>query len=184
MVIRRRPRELAASRCRRRSAASDLRCALEGGHEQLRPPPQAQPGPFPKKIPKEVQLFKSDCEKLVERYNTLLKEISEYMKEHSKPNHEDPENSAITLSYYDTDSFFLISIKEDLEILTNDCEELLEKGVKHPEDVHLQSGVIEQNLKQLRELRRYSEQIETALDEYEENIMKIEEEISNNTLCN
>ena len=139
---------------------------------------------FPKKIPKEVQVFRSDCEKLVERYNTLLKEISEYMKDHSKPNHEDPENSAITLSYYDTDSFFLISIKEDLEILTNDCEELLEKGVEHPGDIKLQNGAIEQNLKQLRELRRYSEQIETALNEYEENIMKIEEEISNNTLCN
>ncbi len=139
---------------------------------------------FPKNIPKEVQVFRSDCEKLVERYNTLLKEISEYMKDHSKPNLEDPENSAITLSYYDTDSFFLISIKEDLETLTNDCEELLEKGVRHTEDIQLQNGVIEQNLNQLRELRRYSEQIETALDEYEENIMKIEEEISNNTLCN
>ena len=139
---------------------------------------------FPKKIPKEVQVFRNDCEKLVERYNTLLKEISEYMKDHSKPNHEDPENSAITLSYYDTDSFFLVSIKEDLEILTNDCEKLLRKGVEHPGDIQLQNGAIEQNLKQLRELRRYSEQIETALDEYEENIMKIEEEISNNTLCN
>ena len=128
---------------------------------------------FPKKIPKEVQVFRSDCEKLVERYNTLLKEISEYMKDHSKPNHEDPENSAITLSYYDTDSFFLISIKEDLEILTNDCEELLEKGVEHPGDIQLQNGAIEQNLKQLRELRRYSEQIETALDEYEENILSL-----------
>ena len=139
---------------------------------------------FSKKNPKEVQVFRNDCEKLVERYNTLLKEISEYMKDHSKPNHEDPENSAITLSYYDTDSFFLISIKEDLEILTNDCEELLEKGVEHPGDIQLQNDAIKQNLKQLRELRRYSEQIETALDEYEENIMKIEEEISNNTLCN
>ena len=139
---------------------------------------------FPKKVPKEVQLFRSDCEKLVERYNTLLKEISEYMKDHSKPNHQDPENSAIILSYYDTDSFFLISIKEDLEILTNDCEELLEKGVRHPADISLQNSVMEQNLKQLRELRRYSEQIETALHEYEENIMQIEEEISNNTLCN
>ena len=47
------------------------------------------------KNPKEVQLFKSDCEKLVERYNTLLKEISEYMKEHSKPNHEDPETQLL-----------------------------------------------------------------------------------------
>ena len=139
---------------------------------------------FPKKVPKEVHVFRIECEKLVERYNTLLKEISEYMKDHSKPNHEDPQNSAITLSYYDTDSFFLISIKEDLEILTNDCEELLEKGVKNPGDIHLQNSIIEQNLKQLRELRRYSEQIETALDEYEENIMKIEEEISNNTLHN
>ena len=139
---------------------------------------------FPKKVPKEVQLFRSDCEKLVERYNILLKEISEYMKDHSKPNHQDPENSAIILSYYDTDSFFLISIKEDLEIITNDCEELLEKGVRHPADISLQNSVIEQNLKQLRELRRYSEQIETALHEYEENIMQIEEEISNNTLCN
>ena len=139
---------------------------------------------FPKNIPKEVQVFRNDCEKLVERYNTLLKEISEYMKDHSKPNQEDSENSAITLSYHDTDSFFLISIKEDLEILTNDCEELLEKGVEHPGDIQPQNGAIEQNLKQLRELRRYSEQIETALDEYEENIMKIEEEISNNTLCN
>ena len=139
---------------------------------------------IPKNIPKEVQIFRNDCEKLVERYNTLLKEISEYMKDHSKPNHEDPENSAITLSYYDTDSFFLISIKEDLEILTNDCEELLEKGMEHTREIQLQNGAIEQNLDQLRELRRYSEQIETALDEYEENIMKIEEEISNNTLCN
>ena len=139
---------------------------------------------FPKKLPIEIQVFRNDCEKLVERYNTLLKEISEYMKDHSKPNHEDPENSAITLSYYDTDSFFLISIKEDLEILTNDCEELLEKGVVNPGDIKLQNGPIEQNINQLRELRRYSEQIETALDEYEENIMKIEEEISNNTLCN
>ena len=72
---------------------------------------------FPKKVPEEVQVFRSDCEKLVERYNSLLKEISEYMKDHSKPNHEDPETSAIPLSYYDTASFFLISNKEDLEIL-------------------------------------------------------------------
>ena len=82
---------------------------------------------FHKKIPKEVQLFKSDCEKLVERYNTLLKEISEYMKDHSKPNHEDPENSAITLSYYDTDSFFLISIKKTWKFLQMTVRSCLKK---------------------------------------------------------
>jgi prefoldin subunit 5 len=48
----------------------------------------------------------------------------------------------------------------------------------------LYNEAIKQYLNQLQELRQYSVQIETALHEYEENIMKIEEEISNNTLCN
>ena len=39
-------------------------------------------------------------------------------------------------------------------------------------------------INKLQELRQYSVQIETALQEYEKNIMKIEEEISNETLCN
>lgn len=48
----------------------------------------------------------------------------------------------------------------------------------------MHNDAVEQNINKLNELRQYSEQIETALHEYEENIMKIEEEISNNTLCN
>jgi chromosome segregation ATPase len=90
----------------------------------------------------------------------------------------------LSLSYQDTDSFFLISIKDELANLTDDCEELLEKRVQHPLETQSHNDAIEKYLNQLRELRRYSEQIETALHEYEENIMKIEEEISNNTLCN
>ncbi|MBC8257900.1 MAG: hypothetical protein H8E38_02700 [SAR324 cluster bacterium] len=139
---------------------------------------------FSYKLPHELQKYRTDCENLVGRYNTLLKEISEYMKEHSKMQEDDSENSDLTLSYTDTDSFFLISIKEDLEILTVDCEELLEKGVQQPSEIHLHNETIKQYLNQLQELRSYSEQIESALHEYEENIMKIEEEISNNTLCN
>ena len=106
------------------------------------------------------------------------------MKDHCKQQEDMPHNPDLIFSYKDTDSFFLISIKEDLENLTDDCEELLEKGELHPSEIQLHNDAVEQNINKLNELRQYSEQIETALHEYEENIMKIEEEISNNTLCN
>ena len=139
---------------------------------------------FSYKLPKDVQAFRKDCESLVERYNSLLKEISSYMKDHSKPQEDDPDNPEPNLTYHDTDSFYLISIKEDLALLTADCKLLLEKVVENPPDSQLHNEAIEQYLNQLHELRQYSVQIETALHEYEENIMKIEEDISNNTLCN
>ena len=134
--------------------------------------------------PKYVQTFRKDCESLVERYNSLLKDISSYMKDHCKLQEDDPENSELSLAYHDTDSFYLVSIKNDLAILTADCEQLLEKVVENPVDSEFYNDAIEQNLNQLQELRQYSVQIETALHEYEEKIMKIEEEISNKTLCN
>jgi uncharacterized protein (UPF0305 family) len=134
--------------------------------------------------PKYVQTFRKDFESLVERYNSLLKNISSYLKDHSKLEENDPENSELSLTYHDTDSFYLISIKDDLAILTSDCKQLLEKVVEYPVDSEVHNEAIEQYLNQLQELRQYSVQIETALHEYEENIMKIEEEISNNTLCN
>lgn len=139
---------------------------------------------FPSKLPSDLQLYQNDCEDLVGRYNILLKKISEYMKDHCKQHEDMPYNSDLILSYQDTDSFFLISIKEDLGNLTDDCEELLEKGELHPSKIQLHNDAVEQNINKLNELHQYSEQIETALNEYEENIMKIEEEISNNTLCN
>ena len=134
--------------------------------------------------PKYVQTFRKDFESLVERYNSLLKDISSYMKDHSKLQEDDPENSELSLAYHDTDSFYLISIKDDLAILTADCKQLLEKVVENPVDSEFYNDAIEQYLNQLQELRQYSVQIETALHEYEEKIMKIEEEISNKTLCN
>ena len=136
------------------------------------------------KIPKEIQTFRKDCESLVERYNSLLKEISSYMKDHSNLPEDEPGNSELSLTYHDTDSFYLISIKEDLANLTADCKQLLEKVVENPPNSQLHNEAIEQYLNQLHELSQYSVQIETALHEYEKNIMKIEEDISNNTLCN
>jgi len=139
---------------------------------------------FSYKLPNDLQIFREDCETLVERYNKLLKEISSYMKDHIRQHEDDPDNSEHSFTYHDTDSFYLISIKQDLAILTDDCKELLEKGAKNTDAYQLQNEGVEQYLNQLQELRKYSVQIETALHEYEENIMKIEEEISNNTLCN
>ena len=139
---------------------------------------------FSYKLPKDVQAFRIDCESLVERYNSLLKEISSFMKDHSKTQEDDPDNPELNLTYHDTDSFYLISIKEDLAVLTADCKQLLENVVDNPPNSQIQNEAIEQYLNQLHELRQYSVQIETALHEYEENIMKIEEDISNNTLCN
>ena len=72
---------------------------------------------FSYKLPKDVQAFRKDCESLVERYNLLLKEICSYMKDHSKPQEDDPDNSELNLTYHDTDSFYIISIKEDLALL-------------------------------------------------------------------
>ena len=139
---------------------------------------------FSYQLPKDIQIFRKDCETLVERYNSLLQDISSYMKDHTKPAEDDPEYSNNSLYYHDTDSFYLISIKENLEFLTDDCKELLEKSIQKQSNSQLHFDAIEKYLDQLKELRKYSVQIETALHEYEENIMKIEEEISNNTLCN
>ena len=136
------------------------------------------------KLPEDIIIFRKDCENLVERYNTILKEISTYMKDHSKNNDENIENSGLILSYRDTDTFHIISIKEDLAILTDDCKELLEKEPQNPNYNFLHKEANKNYIIKLQELRQYSVQIETALQEYEKNIMKIEEEISNETLCN
>ena len=136
------------------------------------------------KLPEDIIIFRKDCENLVERYNTILKEISTYMKDHSKNNDENIENSGLILSYRDTDTFHIISIKEDLAILTDDCKELLEKEPQNPNYNFLHKEANKNYINKLQELRQYSVQIETALQEYEKNIMKIEEEISNETLCN
>tara|TARA_Y100001970_G_C13725072_1_gene598600 strand:- start:172 stop:564 length:393 start_codon:yes stop_codon:yes gene_type:complete len=128
--------------------------------------------------------FRKDCEILVERYNSILKEISTYMKDQSKSENTSFANTGLILDYQDTDTFHIIAIKEDLAVLTDDCKELLEKAPEDPHFLHLHKETNKNYINQLQELRQYSVQIESALEEYEKNILKIEEEISNETLCN
>ena len=141
-------------------------------------------GNFFYKLPEDIVMFRKDCEIMVERYNKILKEISTYMKDHSKNNEESPDNSGLVLSYRETDTFHIISIKEDLAVLSDDCKKLLGKEPQNPNYIDFHKEANKNYIKQLHELRQYSDQIETALQEYEKNIMKIEEEISNETLCN
>ena len=98
--------------------------------------------------PKYVLTFRKDCESLVERYNSLLKDISSYMKDHSKLQEDDLENSELSLTYHDTNSFYLISIKDDLSILTADCKQLLEKVVENHVDSEFKNEAFEQYLNQ------------------------------------
>ncbi len=135
-------------------------------------------------LPEDFMRFRKDCEILVERYNSILKEISTYMKDHSKSDNTSMADTGLILDYQDTDTFHIIAIKEDLAVLTDDCKELLEKAPEDPHFLHLHKETNKNYINQLQELRQYSVQIESALEEYEKNILKIEEEISNETLCN
>ena len=135
------------------------------------------------KISKEINPFRIDCEEMVERYNSFLKEISSHMKEHNKLQELELKKKEMNLAYNDTDSFYFISIKEDLTILTSDCKQLLEKVSKNYDESDQYNKAIKENLDQLNKLHQYSIQIKNILHEYEKKVMKMEEEISNNTLC-
>ncbi len=136
-------------------------------------------------LPRDIQSFRNDCEKLVLRYDALLKQISEYMKNHNtKYEDDDYEEVREPLPFTGADTFYLIDIKQDLENITEECDELLKKGEERPVELQLHRDAMQLLMKQLLELRRYSDQIESALLDFEDKIMKIEEDISNNTLWN
>ena len=124
-------------------------------------------GKFFYTLPEDIIMFRKDCEILVDRYNKILKEISTYMKDHSKNNNGTIGNRDLILTYKDTDTFHIISIKEDLAVLTDDCRELLEKAPKDPNFSHFNLESNKNYINQLHELKQYSVQIETALEEYE-----------------
>lgn len=139
---------------------------------------------FSFKIAKEINPFRIDCEEMVERYDLLLKEISSYMKDFDKLQEFELKKQGMSLTHHGADSFYIISIKEDLTNLTSDCEQLLKKVSKKNYDYDQYNKAIKEDLDQLNELRQYSIQIENILHEYEKNVMKMEEEISNKILCN
>ena len=133
----------------------------------------------------EILSFRKDYEQLVGRYEALLKQISRYMKDHSFILNEEYKNSDdVWKQLNSVDSFMLQTIRGDLELITRDCEYLLEKGEQNPVDFPYQEELLTLHITQLKELRRYSDQIDNTLKDFEKRLMRVEEVISNQMLAN
>ena len=133
----------------------------------------------------EILLFRKEYENLVVRYEALLKQISRYMKEHSFILDEEYKCSQDPWKQLNTiDSFLLQSIRGDLELITRDCEYLLARGEQKPVDFPYQQELLALNITQLKELRKYSDQIDSTLSDFEKRLMRVEEVLSNQTLAN
>ena len=133
----------------------------------------------------EILSFRKDYEQLVRRYEALLKQISKYMKDHSFILNEEYKNSDdVWKQLNSVDSFMLQTIRGDLELITRDCEYLLEKGEQNPVDFPYQEELLTLHITQLKELRRYSDQIDNTLKDFEKRLMRVEEVISNQMLAN
>ena len=133
----------------------------------------------------EILTFRRDYEKLVGRYESLLKQISKYMKDHSFIlNDEYKTSDEVWKQLNSIDSFMLQTIRGDLDRITQDCEYLMEKGEQNPVDFPYQQELLTLHMTQLKELRRYSDQIDNTLKDFEKRLLRVEEVISNQMLTN
>ena len=107
------------------------------------------------------------------------------MKDHSFILNEEYKNSDdVWKQLNSVDSFMLQTIRGDLELITRDCEYLLEKGEQNPVDFPYQEELLPLHITQLKELRRYSDQIDNTLKDFEKRLMRVEEVISNQMFAN
>ncbi len=136
----------------------------------------------------EIKSYKTACGSLVNKYKTLLKQISEYMQENQQPLHtfeqEDQFPANGFSEGFQLNTFSLLSIKDELTNITHECEHLLHQGSTQFSSYSPYEKTIEALLAQLKELRKYSEQIEGALEEFEDKLLKMEEVLSANSLWN
>ena len=136
----------------------------------------------------EIKTYKIACDSLVSKYETLLKEISEYMQENQQPLHSFEGDGQIPANgfseHFQLNTFSLLAIKDELTDITHECENLLHQGSTQLSHYSPYEKTIEALLTQLKELRKYSEQIEGALGEFEDKLLKMEEVLSANSLWN
>ena len=140
---------------------------------------------FQRPLQKEIVIFRGEYEQLFGRYETLLKQISSYMKKHSHILNGD---SSDTPEFWEqlnsVDSFLLQSIRHDLKGITRECELLLARGEEKPVDYPYQQEILNLHITQLKELRKYSAKIDSTLISFEQKLMRVEEVLSNRTLSN
>lgn len=135
----------------------------------------------------EIKTYKSACDELVTKYEALLKQISEYMQENQIPLRTFEQNGQLPtdkISDLQLNTFSLLTIKDQLVSITDECDSLLNHGSTHFSDVSPYEDTVQALLSQLRELRKYSEQIEGALGEFEDKLLKMEEVLAEKSLWN
>ena len=141
---------------------------------------------FNRPLADELQVFRKEYETLVKRYEALLRQISDYMKAHSfvLEGNQLQETEDAWTRLKEIDSFTLQTIRGNLEQITQDCDHLLARGTSNPVDFKYQQEVLSLHLTQLKELRKYSDQIESTLKAFEKRLMVVEEALSQQYLSN
>ncbi|MBF0240219.1 MAG: hypothetical protein HQM12_21150 [SAR324 cluster bacterium] len=81
-------------------------------------------------------------------------------------------------------SFSFFAIRDELHHITEECESLLSRGKGQSESIPQQEQTMKILMTQLQELRKYSEQIEIALKEFEDRLIEMEESLAARSLCN
>ena len=134
-------------------------------------------------LPEDIIDYKHQCEQLVNKYETLLDQISQYMQTEERIlGKEEPE--IVAPPPQDTGIFELLAIKGELLHITKECDQLMNKGFRAPAIAPLQKEAMELLISQLQNLRQYSDQIEEALLNFEEKLMEMEELASTRGLRN
>ena len=134
-------------------------------------------------LPEDIIDYKHQCEQLVNKYETLLDQISQYMQTEERIlGKEEPE--IVAPPPQDTCIFELLKIKGELLRITEECDQLMNKGFREPTISPLQKEAMELLISQLQNLRQYSDQIEEALLDFEEKLMEMEELASTRGLRN
>lgn len=135
----------------------------------------------------EIRVYKDACDELVTKYETLLKQISEYMQENQIPLRSFEKSGQLpteNVSDLQLNTFSLLAIKDKLITITDECDDLLHHGSTELSDMSPYKDTVQALLSQLRELRKYSEQIEGALGEFEDKLLKMEEVLAEKSLWN
>lgn len=132
--------------------------------------------------------YKDSCDHLVTKYEGLLKKISEYMQDNQlalKLLDQKIEPVGMTFtSQFQLNTFHLMNIKKELIHITQECEGLLQRGADFFAKSPQQEKSVEILVTQLKELHKYSGQIEDALEEFEDKLMRMEEVLAENSLRN
>ena len=136
----------------------------------------------------EIKTYKNAYNALVTKFETLLKQISTCLQDQQKPLHAFEKDGPLPAEgfaeYLHLNTFSLLAIKDELADITVECENLFNR-VSLKYSSHASSETTVDNLlNQLQDLRKYSEQIEGVLDEFEAKLLQMEEALSANSLWN